>query len=59
MNKAIQTCTGDVGSAALHRNAIAAIVKVLARVIATVHITLSLSSGEQKRQNPIARSAEK
>jgi hypothetical protein len=29
------------------------------RVIALVHITLSLSCGEQKRHNPIARSAEK
>jgi hypothetical protein len=40
------------------KKAIAAIVNV-ERVIALVHITLSLSCGEQKRHNPIARSAEK
>ena len=41
---------GGVSAAALERNAIAAIVNV-ACVIATVHIILSLSCGEQKRQN--------
>jgi len=44
---------GDVASAALERKAIAAIVNV-ARPIATVHITLPLLCGEQKKQNPIA-----
>jgi hypothetical protein len=49
---------GSAVAAALQRNAIAAIVNV-ARVIAPVHITLSLSSGEQTGQNPIARSTGK
>src|SRR5439155_15734772 len=42
---------GDV-AAAVQRNASAAIVKVLTRVIAPVHIILSLLCGEQKRRNP-------
>jgi hypothetical protein len=41
---------GDVAAAALQTKAIAAIVNV-ARVIASVHIILSLLCGEQKRQN--------
>ena len=42
--------TGDC-AAELQRNAIAAIVNVLATAIAPVHITLSLLCGEQQRQN--------
>jgi hypothetical protein len=49
---------GEVAAAVLQRNATAAIVNV-ARVIALVHITLSLQFGEQKRENPIARSTGK
>jgi hypothetical protein len=41
---------GDV-VAALQRNAIAAMMNVLARVIAPVHITLSLLCGEQKAES--------
>jgi len=43
---------GDVAAAMLERKAIAAIVNV-ARVIAPVHITLSLLCGEQKGETPI------
>jgi hypothetical protein len=39
---------GDVAAAVMQRNAIAAIMNVVARVIAPVHITLSLLCGEQK-----------
>jgi hypothetical protein len=42
--------TGGV-AAALQRNATAAIMSVVARVIDPVHITLSLPCGEQKRQS--------
>ena len=41
------------GAAAMQTNATAAIVNVVGRVIATVHITLSLPCGEQKGQNSI------
>jgi hypothetical protein len=44
--------TGGELAAAMQRNATAAIVNV-SRVIVTVHITLSLLCGEQKRHNPI------
>ena len=40
------------GAAAMQTNATAAIVNV-SRVIASVHIILSLWCGEQKRHNPI------
>jgi hypothetical protein len=42
---------GDVAAVALERKAIAAMMSVVARVIAPVHITLSLLCGEQKRHN--------
>jgi hypothetical protein len=42
---------GDVAAAVLQRNAMAAIVNA-SRVIASVHITLSLPCGAQKEQNP-------
>jgi hypothetical protein len=45
---------GDVAAAAPQRNAIEAMMSVVARVIAPVHIILSLLCGEQKRQNRIA-----
>jgi hypothetical protein len=49
--------TGDVvADAALQRDAIAAMLRVAARVIDPVHITLSLPCGEEKTQNP-ARTA--
>jgi hypothetical protein len=44
--------TGGVVAAAMQRNAIAASAKIF-RVIATVHIILSLSSGEQTGHNRI------
>jgi hypothetical protein len=44
---------GEVAAAVLQRNAIAAMMSVVARVIAPVHIILSLLCGEQKRHNPI------
>jgi len=43
--------TGDVAAAVPERKAIAAIMKVVARFIAPVHIISSLLCGEQKRQN--------
>jgi hypothetical protein len=43
---------GFVVAAVLQRNAIAAMMSVVARVIAPVHNALSLRCGEQKRQNP-------
>jgi len=46
---------GDVAAAAPQRNAIEAMMSVVARVIAPVHIILSLLCGEQKRQNPAER----
>jgi TolB-like protein/class 3 adenylate cyclase/Tfp pilus assembly protein PilF len=49
---------GDV-AAAMPRNATATIVKVLAGVIAPVHITLSLPCGGKETQNPVARSTGK
>jgi hypothetical protein len=48
IRKVIQRVTGEIGFAALHRNAIAIIVKA-ARVMTPVHIILSLLCGAQKR----------
>jgi hypothetical protein len=43
---------GDVAAAVLQRSAMAAMMSVVARVIATVHITLSLPVWRAKEHNP-------